>query len=714
MDTDIELHDKMLLEMQKSFKKLKKRIHKVELNLHLIPPDSEPVEMALWKAKVDKLLVTEQAHMDFPCYENVHDEWLKKHPPPIYLSNGEQIVFLERDKQKQKMKAARAIPAKTLKKLAEIRETKNFGVTKSMGSMEEGQELKTIKNYSGCNTLTRNTRVLVRKDARIPPDAREGSSLPPRFGPGTYDNTDPKILRPVRSPRGLESSFKAPERYAMTSDDFRERQLVYRSWSSAWSLREPPEEFRQDTRNSTLRFASNSELEEEMTKSTMQWDTIMSETRAQTRDRASTWTPTLGSRDIKEEELGENNKKYKVKDWTRGGLSQSMEVFDSMAGLKAHEGEVPGSSTFLTRNMDASVPTISAQTSIKKSGVFAEAKVDCHWKKKRKDTSNADVIDVTRDMGSVIDLNADPAETIVCVSPTVNVTTVEGAGTGFINENPSTITTVKQNMSIKNQKKGRNDVLKKSNKKPPDEYYPPINIHKILHRGTSNLKHSNNIPVPVYRHKSRELLTSTDADGNVSPTALSPAKMLHAENKPKTNVNGIKALPLKADIGPALKQWYKDNDIKPYDVTYTSSKRVHVPMKPALDHKKIDTTSSSSYSSKVEPTGENNKVKVVGAEPIVDFTKKKFMRLEREMSGLLLPNHAQNKDGAINGKFDEELHEVRNKKPTDLEVAIAMGDLHLNSGGDGNEPGIESKVQSVNKTIKDENSIDDDDFEEIW
>ncbi len=60
MDTHIELHDKMLVEMQRSFKKLRKRIHKVELNMHLVPPDNEPAEIALWEAKVDKLLETEK------------------------------------------------------------------------------------------------------------------------------------------------------------------------------------------------------------------------------------------------------------------------------------------------------------------------------------------------------------------------------------------------------------------------------------------------------------------------------------------------------------------------------------------------------------------------------------------------------------------------------------------------------------------------------
>lgn len=60
MDTQIELHDKMLLEMQRSFKKLKKRIHKVELNLHLVPPDTEIAETILWKAKVDDIINNER------------------------------------------------------------------------------------------------------------------------------------------------------------------------------------------------------------------------------------------------------------------------------------------------------------------------------------------------------------------------------------------------------------------------------------------------------------------------------------------------------------------------------------------------------------------------------------------------------------------------------------------------------------------------------
>ena len=60
MDTHIELHEKMLNEMQRSFKKLKKRIHKVELNLHLVPPDNEPAEKILWKKRVDKIINEER------------------------------------------------------------------------------------------------------------------------------------------------------------------------------------------------------------------------------------------------------------------------------------------------------------------------------------------------------------------------------------------------------------------------------------------------------------------------------------------------------------------------------------------------------------------------------------------------------------------------------------------------------------------------------
>ena len=60
MDIQIDLHDKMLLEMQRSFKKLKKRINKVELNLHLMPPENEIAETILWKNKVDTIINEER------------------------------------------------------------------------------------------------------------------------------------------------------------------------------------------------------------------------------------------------------------------------------------------------------------------------------------------------------------------------------------------------------------------------------------------------------------------------------------------------------------------------------------------------------------------------------------------------------------------------------------------------------------------------------
>lgn len=60
MDRQIDLHEKMLSTMQHSFKKVRKRIHKVELSMHLKPPDTEVQEVNVWKNKVDNMIATEK------------------------------------------------------------------------------------------------------------------------------------------------------------------------------------------------------------------------------------------------------------------------------------------------------------------------------------------------------------------------------------------------------------------------------------------------------------------------------------------------------------------------------------------------------------------------------------------------------------------------------------------------------------------------------
>lgn len=65
MDRHIDLHEKMLSTMQHSFKKVRKRIHKVELSMHLKPPDTEVQEVATWKKKVDNLLSNDKVRSNY-------------------------------------------------------------------------------------------------------------------------------------------------------------------------------------------------------------------------------------------------------------------------------------------------------------------------------------------------------------------------------------------------------------------------------------------------------------------------------------------------------------------------------------------------------------------------------------------------------------------------------------------------------------------------
>ncbi len=76
IDTHLDLHDKMLNEMSKSLKKVKRRLHKVELTMYLIPPDNEPVEMHMWKSKVDNLISLEKVFISLSIFNNLYSVML--------------------------------------------------------------------------------------------------------------------------------------------------------------------------------------------------------------------------------------------------------------------------------------------------------------------------------------------------------------------------------------------------------------------------------------------------------------------------------------------------------------------------------------------------------------------------------------------------------------------------------------------------------------
>lgn len=155
--------------------------------------------------------------MNFPNMSEVKASYVKSHHPPIVLSNGEHIIFNKLQKQRMKARTSRAIPYESIKKLNAARDKKCFGSTNNFGSLDEGQELKVIKNYAGCNTMYENdTRKLVRKDGRLTM-MNLSSSLPEWLPPGVYENIDPEIARqPIV--QACVSSFNTVSRGAIDSD----------------------------------------------------------------------------------------------------------------------------------------------------------------------------------------------------------------------------------------------------------------------------------------------------------------------------------------------------------------------------------------------------------------------------------------------------------------------------------------------------------------
>jgi len=581
MDCHIEMHDKMLLDMQKSFKKLKKRIHRVELNLHLVPPDNEIAETEAWKSKVDKIIDKERVDMDFPTIFEVSDQYVKKHPAPVILSSGEQILFRKQDKAKQKAREGRKIPLKTLHKLAQIRETKNFGATKAMGAPETGAELKTLKNYKGCNTLTKGNRTIVRKDARAPVHMREGSSLPEWFGPGQYENLDPKFLRESRV-SDLNASFKATERYQKSSEDWREQRLLHRSWSTNYSSQDPPDRFAEMTKSADMMFKSRESFQRTQS---LEAERFAESQKAFHPDpyTSTLGTPVLGSMST----MGSPKGRYKVKDWTDGGLSLREDVFDP--------------ATFCLTEPPRDARDRSTSVDVEPRGAGA---------------------------ASFKGMLAGDEETLPARAKVLNKVPVP-----FVTKaQQQEVATTARLMDEAKQK--REKPLKEGEVRKEEPWDKPVDCHKILRRNETNkYKHSRNMPVPTHTHlresTEKKYLRETSAARALAGVSLKEdigptLKKWYAE------------------------QQIQEKDIGPHKPSKSLRHPVKVPLKTNnMNITRANLAATRAAAKEIEKRVEA--ASGPHAAPVIDFNKLKLKRIENDLDSLLLPWDGVNLDGAAVG-----------------------------------------------------------------
>lgn len=209
-----ELNDARLAKVARSIERSKARLNQTEIFINLEPiQNTDATEKALWEAQVKKLLYrrdTGAMKKSFPSLEDA----LKR--------NARRLEKEEkrREAEKQKIKVSDGTDFyKSSLKAAEFAAEK--AKSHAFGSKIEGEVLKTIHNYSGCNSIYTKERVLVRKDGH---GFTYTSSLPPWISSSTYANADSAFKT---RPEAFQVAFKAPSREpGKTAEEIKEFRIA--------------------------------------------------------------------------------------------------------------------------------------------------------------------------------------------------------------------------------------------------------------------------------------------------------------------------------------------------------------------------------------------------------------------------------------------------------------------------------------------------------
>ena len=119
--------------------------------------------------------------------------------------------------------------------------------------------------------------------------------------------------------------------------------------------------------------------------------------------------------------------------------------------------------------------------------------------------------------------------------------------------------------------------------------------------------------------------------------------------KPDPSVAQMLAkVPLKEDIGPVLKKWYNELDVREGDVgSHKPTKQLHRPVKPPLNTNNQSCTMANLAAARATAKLIEMRTPVAsGAGPVVDFTKAKLKRIENDLDSLLLPGEGVDPDGS--------------------------------------------------------------------
>lgn len=145
---DLVLHERMIGEVGKSISKLKRRLHNAEITLNVRPPDSETAEIAAWNKRIESL-ISQRDVMSFPELRIVKRELNEQRNT---AEDNHEKLIAKRENQRSKNKL---LLQESLKKLDEFRANRHYGPSSSFGGKDDGEELKTIRNYSGGHFISK-------------------------------------------------------------------------------------------------------------------------------------------------------------------------------------------------------------------------------------------------------------------------------------------------------------------------------------------------------------------------------------------------------------------------------------------------------------------------------------------------------------------------------------------------------------------------------
>ena len=214
LDSFLLLNAKQIAASRTSVARVKKRLHDTELTLILEPPKNELAEREEWRLKVTEL-IERKDKLPFPSLKEIEDQ---------KDDEDRKLVQSRQEESKRRKHKVKLSDEEKLEQVKRIELKRRIDPNcKFFGPSEEGVPLRTVDNYTGCNSIYEGSRTLVRRNPKVEVLSSVSSSLPPWFGPGYYQNADPALFSQLK-----ETSYQVwvksqPRSHEATANELRHK-----------------------------------------------------------------------------------------------------------------------------------------------------------------------------------------------------------------------------------------------------------------------------------------------------------------------------------------------------------------------------------------------------------------------------------------------------------------------------------------------------------